>query len=247
VHQKKQGRSWSTINCDYSALRKYFKEVLFIQWPKRKKILAPYRKISKTYREAFLKMLDKELYQGDINPDNQIVETLEVRGNKSWNVKNGYPTMDTKILEQYLPRYINRIPISKSRLEYLVGQDHVKDGVNIIFKDYRNKKDNQATPLDIKTIEPIVAIHEFMRHVLPPYFQKSRYYGLHSSSTFKKYKDNIPKKFQHNTESIKNLFALVNAFFKLEPYACEKCKHTEFKIEPIRANPTWIFYNSTKL
>jgi hypothetical protein len=72
-------------------------------------------------------MLDKELYQGDINPDNQIIETLEAISNKRWNVKNGYPALDTKILEQYLARYINRIAISKSRLEYLVGQDHVKD------------------------------------------------------------------------------------------------------------------------
>jgi site-specific recombinase XerD len=36
VHRKKQGRSLSTINCDYSALRKYFKDVLFIQWSLRK-------------------------------------------------------------------------------------------------------------------------------------------------------------------------------------------------------------------
>lgn len=28
----KQGRSWSTINCDYSSLRKYFKEVRQIEW-----------------------------------------------------------------------------------------------------------------------------------------------------------------------------------------------------------------------
>ena len=28
----KQGRSWSTINCDYSSLRKYFKEVLQLEW-----------------------------------------------------------------------------------------------------------------------------------------------------------------------------------------------------------------------
>ena len=28
----KQGCSWSTINCDYSSLRKYFKEVLEIEW-----------------------------------------------------------------------------------------------------------------------------------------------------------------------------------------------------------------------
>ena len=32
LHRLKAGRSWSTINCDYSALRKYFKEVLQLDW-----------------------------------------------------------------------------------------------------------------------------------------------------------------------------------------------------------------------
>jgi len=32
LHRHKSGRSWSTINCDYSSLRKYFKEVLCIEW-----------------------------------------------------------------------------------------------------------------------------------------------------------------------------------------------------------------------
>lgn len=32
LSRHKQGRSWSTINCDYSSLRKYFKEVLEIEW-----------------------------------------------------------------------------------------------------------------------------------------------------------------------------------------------------------------------
>lgn len=28
LYRKKSGSSWSTINCDYSALRKYFREVI---------------------------------------------------------------------------------------------------------------------------------------------------------------------------------------------------------------------------
>ena len=32
LSRHKLGRSWSTINCDYSSLRKYFKEVLEIEW-----------------------------------------------------------------------------------------------------------------------------------------------------------------------------------------------------------------------
>ena len=32
LQRHKQGKSWSTINCDYSSLRKYFKEVLEYEW-----------------------------------------------------------------------------------------------------------------------------------------------------------------------------------------------------------------------
>lgn len=36
LHRHKSGCSWSTINCDYSALRKYFREVLMAEWSLRK-------------------------------------------------------------------------------------------------------------------------------------------------------------------------------------------------------------------
>jgi len=36
IQRHKQGKSWATINCDYSALRKYFREVLFLDWSLRK-------------------------------------------------------------------------------------------------------------------------------------------------------------------------------------------------------------------
>jgi len=36
LYRIKQGRSWSTINCDYSSLRKYFREVLVTDWSLRK-------------------------------------------------------------------------------------------------------------------------------------------------------------------------------------------------------------------
>lgn len=36
IHRHKQNLSWSTINCDYSALRKYFREVAMLPWSLRK-------------------------------------------------------------------------------------------------------------------------------------------------------------------------------------------------------------------
>lgn len=36
IRRHKQNKSWSTINCDYSSLRKYFREVLFAEWTLKK-------------------------------------------------------------------------------------------------------------------------------------------------------------------------------------------------------------------
>lgn len=36
LYRKKNGSSWPTINCDYSALRKYFREVICIDWSLKK-------------------------------------------------------------------------------------------------------------------------------------------------------------------------------------------------------------------
>ena len=36
ISRHKQNKSWSTINCDYSSLRKYFREVLITEWSLRK-------------------------------------------------------------------------------------------------------------------------------------------------------------------------------------------------------------------
>jgi len=36
IYRHKQGRSWSTINCDYSSLRKYFREVIHAEWSLKK-------------------------------------------------------------------------------------------------------------------------------------------------------------------------------------------------------------------
>lgn len=36
IQRHKSGKSFSTINCDYSSLRKYFREVLFYEWSLKK-------------------------------------------------------------------------------------------------------------------------------------------------------------------------------------------------------------------
>lgn len=208
------------------------------RWPKRKNKIAGYRDLCKTFRKVFLNMLDKELAKGNVIPDTDIEELLDTVGKVRWNVRHPYPTIDLGILETYLARYINRIAISKSRFEYLAEQKIV----NIIYKDYRNQQDGEPAPLGIKKIKPLLAIDQFLMHVLPAYFQKSRYCGLHASATMKKYKECIEEKLKNNSDSIVALFRLLKALLKLAPYKCEKCESCDYEIKGIKKDVNWIFY-----
>ena len=217
------------------------------KWPKDKKKIAKYRKMCKTYRECFMKMLHESLRKGEIEGVEGLADMLEVIENKRWNVRNGHPTTDTNILERYLARYINRVAISKSRLEYLKGKEKKDSIVHITYKDYNNQKEGQAAPLAVRKLEPLVAINKFLSHVLPPYFQKSRYYGLHSSNTYNKYKDILDDKVKNNISTVANLFALLKALVKQdrETLKCEVCGKEEFETKGIAANRQWIFYYIT--
>ena len=131
-----------------------------------------------------------------------------------------------------------RHSILQSRFEYLSKQEEV----NIIHEQCIKKKEGKAAPLSIRSLEPKVAIDQFLRHILPPYFQKSRYYGLHASATLNKFKDRIDQKLLQNRDSISQLFAVLKILIKAEPYAYEKCQSTNFQVSEIKKNTVWIFY-----
>ena len=210
-------------------------------WPKHKKRIAPFRKMRNEFKTCFLKMLEKQRAKGLIKDVDNMSQLIKIVSNKQWNVRNEYPTANTEILERYLARYINRIAISKSRLEFVKSKSKINDHVNITYKDYRKKRNDQAAPMALKTINPLVAINQFLSHVLPPYFQKSRYYGLHSSSTFNSIKNKLPEKLKRNTQSISLLFSILNHMNGISQHVCEYCQHTKFTILPLAADQKWIF------
>ena len=47
-----------------------------------------------------------------------------------------------------------------------------------------------------------------LQDILPPYFQKLRYYGLHASETFRKYADNIDEKLLKKKGDVPILFSV---------------------------------------
>ncbi len=187
--------------------------------PKRKEKIARFRQINKVYKESFITGLKKLYDKNKINYRFSYNEVLELIGQKAWVVHNTKPTIDTEILENYLSRYINRVAISNSRVQYLKSHSKVK----LLFNDYKNQQDGKPAPKNSRQISPLVFIDQFLQHVLPPYFQKSRRYGLHASATKRKFKNKLPSAIKRNGHVIRSLFEIITQLIKQNPFQCEKC------------------------
>ena len=141
-------------------------------YPKHKKRIARYRTINKIYKSIFidhLRIAYEELKLKDHIGFNERYKEIE---KSNWVVHHTHPTMDIDVISNYLARYINRIAITKNRLQYLDD----KQEVVIRYNDYNNQIDAQAAPKEIKILHPMDAIAQILQHVLPQYFQKSRSY-----------------------------------------------------------------------
>ena len=205
-------------------------------YPKHKYKIARYRELSAKYRSLFLNEL-KVLFDKKKIQYHQAYETLiKDLENKRWVVHNTRPTIDTKVLENYLARYINRVAISNSRIQYLQKQQQVQ----IIYNDYSQQKAGSPAPKALKILNPLTAIDQIMQHVLPPYFQKSRRYGIHSAAVKKRLASVIPNALKRNGQTIRTLFEILTQLLKIKPFSCEKCQATEYYIENIKPNKKWV-------
>jgi len=156
---------------------------------------------------------------------------------KRWNVRTVYPTMNTSLIEEYLARYINRVAISPSRINYHQEEKEVY----IIYKDCRNQKKGKAAPKAMKSLHPLSAIHQMVSHVLPPYFQKARYYGLHASATYKRIAATLPDTLKRNGSTIRTVFEILYDLLKIKPYKSEACGSGDYLIEEIPPDKQYKF------
>lgn len=206
------------------------------QYPKRKDKIARYREINGCYRNMFLTALKKLHTNGSLMYTKDFEALLASVESKNWVVHNTRPTIDTSTLENYLARYINRVAISKSRVEYLEQHKQVR----ILYNDYTNQKEGEAAPKAYKTLDPLSFIHQFMQHVLPSYFQKSRRYGLHASPTKRKYEGLLPKAIERNGHTVRTVMQILTQLIKEKPFVCEICQSEEYVIDQVKPNKNWI-------
>ena len=203
-------------------------------YPKDKHKIDKFRSICAIYKDIFIKNLRCLHKSGQLSCHNNFEALISEVEKIRWVVHSTRPTMNTKVIEDYLAKYINRIAVSNKRLNYIKDSEKVV----LLHNDYKNQQAGQVAPKAYKIMDPLVAINQILQHVLPPYFQKSRSYGIHNSSS--KTKDNIPNTLKRNGQTIRTVFEIITELMKLNPYKCEVCGANNHHIDIIKPDKSYI-------
>lgn len=213
------------------------------KWPKRRNKMAPFRKLSQEFKKIFLADLKILYKKGKIEYRLSYDQIEELVENKRWVVNHQRPTIDTEHTEKYLAKYICRSAVTANRLHY----DHKTQMVSLLYNDYSKQEEGQAAPKAYRKMFPLDAIHQIVQHKLPPYFQRSRYNGLHSSVTYKAIKDKIDPSLKRNTDTIKLLFSLLAYMNGLpiesKKHKCPFCGSQSFSKSIIQGDRLWPILN----
>jgi len=212
-------------------------------WPKSNRRLGRYKKINRYYKESFMTSLKLAFSKGLLSTHSNY-EDLELEvGTKNWVVNNDWPSQNTEIIETYLAKYINRSAVSKKRILY----NSQTGEVFLMHKDYKNQEQGKAAPYKQKKMSALSAIHQIVKHKLPPHFHRVRYYGIHHPVKEKKIKQNLSSYLLRNRDSVQILFALLtkmlNQLNKPKKRVCEECGSTSFDKEKIAGDLDWIYKN----
>jgi Putative transposase/Transposase zinc-binding domain len=207
-------------------------------WPKRKNKIAPYRKMRREFKILFLKELEQQLQKKEAEYYAKVKVQINATKVVSWCVHNTPPTAHTKVIEEYLGRYVCRVGVSNKKLQY----DKANQQVMLEYNDYKNQKQNEAAPKAIKNMDPLAAMNQIMIHVLPPNFQKVRSYGIMTKTKQKEVKKNIPELVKENGQTIRTIFQIIKALLKLEDdeeIKCSQCGSSELEIEEVLPDEAW--------
>lgn len=224
-----------------------------LKWcfPKRRNKLAGFRALCRTFKETFLEQLSEEYSNGKINYHLNYAKVEALVKDVRWVVNHQRPTANTFTIENYLAKYICRSAVTSQRLQY----DPKENIVKLLYNDYRNQKAGCPAPKKYRKMHPLDAIHDIIKHKLPPYFQRSRYYGLHSSAKYTSIKDKINPQLKRNPEMIKILFSIMKQMLNMPTESneiiCPNCQSKNLEISELNKDTLWPplnikFYNAKR-
>ena len=137
--------------------------------------------------------------------------------------------METQTIEMYLARYINRVAVTNSKLEFIKATEEV----HLTYNDYKNQIKGQPAPKEIRSMDPLAFLHQLLMHLPPPYFQRSRRYGIHANSKKEVYKNAIEERLKRNGRTIRTVIEIITHLMKNEPFSCQQCESTDMSISQL--------------
>jgi Putative transposase/Transposase zinc-binding domain len=139
----------------------------------------PVRVLSRLFRRLFIKQLQAAFGDGKLHFYGELADLAEPRRwrqylealeRREWVVYSKPPFGGPQQVIEYLGRYTHRVAISNQRLV------NIADGkVSFRWKDYRSKGRHKQRLMTLSAEE---FIRRFLMHVLPPGFQRIRYFGF---------------------------------------------------------------------
>ncbi len=151
------------------------------RYPKHKLRLCRNSKLRARYKEIFLKELELLFNQKRLEYHIGYEELVSEVKDKQWSVCVTHPTMQTETIELYIARYINRVAVTNSRLDYIKSNEEV----HLLYNDYRSQEEGKVAPKKIDKMSPLVFLGKLLQHIPPSYYQRTRRYGIHANAKSK--------------------------------------------------------------
>lgn len=204
-------------------------------YPLKKYGFDSYRGVCSAYKNIFIAELKKLFEDNKLTYHQSSEDLIKEAETLRWVVHTTRPSMNTAVIENYLARYINRIAVTKKRLQYIKEHEQVQ----LLYNDYKNQQKGKPAPKGLLHLHPLVAIDTIMQHVLPPRFQKSRNYGLHKKSS--KLNKSIPDAIKRSPVTIRKIMEIITTLMQNKQNQCVKCKSIEYTITEIAPDKDYIY------
>ena len=192
--------------------------------------------LGKTFRRIYLSNLVQWVDNQDFDSDtlNEIKALIVLVNAKKWNVNTQAPMAGVKQVVDYLARYVYRSAITNGRI-----LDISDDKVTFKYKKYSDSNSTtEAVPEATLTLAADEFLRRFVMHILPPGFQRVRYYGFYGSAAKNKL-NNLRNKLASREwcVTVRSVCQIVEAFLGYHPDFCPSCGVEKMwvteKIEPV--------------
>ena len=139
---------------------------------------------------------------------------------KKWNLRIERPMSGVQQVVNYLGRYIYRTAIANGRILEITEKT-----VRFTVKDYAASTDTTKPAVE-KELElaGVEFLRRFVQHILPPSFQRVRYYGFYAGAAKTKL-DNARKKIGNRDwcYTVRTVVQIITAMIGCEPDVCPCC------------------------